>query len=114
MEMRALSYCCYQNCSTKAFPVNRMTSYIDSTAKAGPKDGRMYTIQALWQESASSVTVGELYASSLLLDEKRSGLNALVTERIKSKVMPTDKLGMVEVNNVCDGGPALLAALRAL
>jgi hypothetical protein len=88
--------------------------YFDATNKAGPKNGKMYTTQCIWQETPASVEVGELYASSLLKDEARSTLNALITQRIKSNGTDTSKIGMIEVNNVCDGGPALRAALLGI
>merc|ERR1711918_190768 len=48
----ALTYTCYSDSSTKGFPVNRMKEYINKTVMAGPPaDGRLYTIQALWQET---------------------------------------------------------------
>lgn len=53
----AVSYSCYSDSSTRDFPVNRMVKYINSTAQGGPPtDGKLYTVQCLWQESASSVT----------------------------------------------------------
>ena len=39
---------------------------------------------------------------------------ALVTARIKSGQINTSRLNLVEVNNVCDGGLALLASLREI
>jgi len=70
-------------------------------------------VQALWEESTDSVVVGELHGSTLLDDERRSGLNGLLAERVTSGVWDVSRINMVEVNNVCDGGNALLSALRA-
>lgn len=51
---------------------------------------------------------------SLLLDESRSTLNALLKSRIEAKAWDVSRIGLVEVNNVCDGGIALLQTLRAI
>jgi len=109
------TYSCYSDSSSRDFPVNRMVKYINSTAQGGPPtDGQLYTVQCLWQESASSITVGELHGSTLLDDESRSGLNLMVTDLIKKKEIDTSRLNMIEVNNVCNNGLELLAALRAI
>jgi len=111
----ALAYTCYSDSSTRGLPVNRMNGYINKTVMAGPPaDGRLYTIQALWQETVASVTVGELHGSTLLDDESRSALNQMVTNFVSNQVIETKRLNMVEINNVCDGGADLLAALRQI
>lgn len=112
----ALEYTCYSDSSTRSFPVGRMQAYIKKTVAAGPPaDGQLYTTQCIWQESAASVTVGELHGSSLLADESRSGLNALVRGMVADgSIGNTSKINFLEVNNVCDGGPQLLATLRAI
>lgn len=105
-------YTCYKDSSTKKFPLDRMYNYINKVLEAGaPWDGLLYTVQALWQETTSSVVVGELHFSSLLGDEKASGLNQLLAQRIKAGAMDVSGLGMLEVNNVCDSGLELLAAI---
>ena len=79
-------YTCYNDSSTKEFPLERMWSYLDNVTLAGPpSDGRLYTAQGIWQESATTVIIGEAEGSTLLLDETRSGLNALLTARIKGQ-----------------------------
>ena len=110
----SMYYTCYADSSTKAFPLNRMWSYIDGVVADGPPaDGSLYSVQCIWQETTNSVIVGELHGSTLLDDEKSSQLNALLASRIKSGQFNISRINLVEVNNVCDGGPALLAALRA-
>ena len=94
-----------------------MKSYIQKVVAAGaPADGQLYTVQAIWQESAASVTVGELHGSNLLEDESRSALNSMVASMIQdaSELPDVSQLNMVEVNNVCDGGAELLSVLRAI
>ena len=108
-------YTCYSDSSSKSFPLNRMWSYVDNTTASGPPiDGRMWTLQTLWEETAASVAIGELHGSTLLDDEKRSSLNALVTARIKSGDIDASRINFIEVNNVCDGGNELLDTIRAL
>ena len=108
-------YTCYADSSSKAFPLNRMWSYIGNATKGGPPtDGRMWTVQALWQETAASVAIGELHGSTLVDDEKRSTLNELVNARIKSGAIDVSRLNMLEMNNVCDYGPTIWATLQSL
>jgi len=108
-------YTCYNNSLTKAFPLERMWTYLDKVSAAGPPvDGKMYTHQAIWQESTDSVIIGELHNSSLLLDETWSRLNYLVADRIQSGALDSKHINMVEVNNICDGGLNLLSVLRGL
>ena len=40
----ALTYTCYKDSSTKDFPVDRMKSYINKTASAGPPSGTQVSI----------------------------------------------------------------------
>lgn len=109
----SLYYTCYADSDSKAFPLDRMWSYVDSVSKSGPPDdGSLYSVQILWQESASSVAIGEAHLSSLLEDESRSQLNQLTASRIRSGEIDASKLNLVEINNVCDGGSDILAALR--
>jgi hypothetical protein len=106
----ALTYGCWQSDSTRQKPVGQMLAYLDSVDKQGLSATQFVQAQALWQESDDSVAIGTLRNSSLLVDEEKSGLNAMLTSEIRKGRWPD--LRMVEVNNVCDGGPALLAALR--
>lgn len=112
---RRSAYTCYEDSATKKYPLNHMWSYIDKTTVSGPpSDGRLWTTQCLWQETADSVVIGELHGSSLLSDEKRSTLNALVTARIQSGEINATRINFVEVNNVCDGGKELQSILQSL
>ena len=112
----ALQYTCYNDSSTKSFPINRMKTYMKKTVAAGPPaDGSLYTVQCIWQESAASVAVGELHGSTLLDDESRSGLNDIVRSMVADgSIGDVSKINFLEVNNVCDGGLQLLAQLRAI
>ncbi len=67
--------------------------------------------QGHWQYSTTSVAAGLLKESSILLDESRSGINALQVQNLTRRDFKY--LNLLEVDNVCDQGPQLLAALRA-
>ena len=111
----SLIYTCYNDSSTKAYPLNRMWEYIHNVSTVGPPlDGSFYTTQTLWQESASDVTIGELHGSDLLKDESKSQLNLLLKDRITSGLWNVTRVGLVEINNVCDGGVALKRVLDGL
>ena len=69
----------------------------------------MYQAQAVWQESVTSVVIGEAHLSSLMNDEAKSTLNELVTGHVREGRWKD--LNAVEVNNVCDGGNVLNEAL---
>ena len=66
-------------------------------------------MQAIWQESATTVIDGEAHGSSLVKDELRSGLNALLVRWLKNGSFP--HVNFLEVNNVCDGGAEIRAEL---
>lgn len=103
-------YTCYG--SSRDFPTARLFDYLDRTSVGGPPAaGGLWQMQALWQETKDSVEIGVLEVSSLLLDESKSGLNAQVTRAVAAGRWKD--INLLEVNNVCDGGPELLAALRA-
>lgn len=107
------SYTCYD--SSKNVPFNHMLTYLQTvTNESPPNNGYMYTHQALWQEDKETIAIGELHLSDLLLDESRSALNAWVTNEIKIGALNHSRINMIEVNNVCDGGLALLEQLRAI
>lgn len=102
------TYTCFASSKTKSYPLNRLWKYLDNTSAVGPpKDGYLYSHQALWQENAADVTVGTLHGSSLLEDESKSKLNSLLAARITSGEWNVSKANMIEINNVCDGGIAL-------
>lgn len=107
------TYSCWDSSSSKSTPIDQMTTYMEKVSQAGPSQGSvpMYQIQALWEESVASVVIGELHLSSLIEDEAKSKLNALTASYVNADRFPN--LNYIEVNNVCDGGPELLAALSA-
>ena len=59
-----------------------MLDYLDKFAARGLSDAHFSQAQAVWQESAESVVIGTLRNSSLVMDERNSGLNALLVEQV--------------------------------
>jgi len=109
-------YRCYVGDDREAFPKQRMRSYLDATSQGfagspAAATGQLWQMQALWQESAASVVLGTLSRSSLLGDEARSAWNADLAVDVAAGRWSA--INLLEVNNVCDGGPQLLDALRA-
>ena len=101
---------CWTTDKSREQPLGKMLSYLDAVA-ARPLPPTAFTqSQALWQESSDSVVIGTLRNSSLLLDEARSGLNALLARQVRARRWR--HLNLLEVNNVCDGGPELWAAIQ--
>jgi hypothetical protein len=49
-----------------------------------------------------------------LKDESKSQLNLLLKDRITSGLWNVTRVGLVEINNVCDGGVALKKVLDGL
>jgi len=113
--VESLTYSCYTDSSNKAIPLDRMWQYLNNISKAGPpEDGRLYTAQALWQESSAAVAIGTLHGSNLLKDESKSSLNALLAQRITAGQWNVSNINMVEINNVCDGGNNLKKVLDSI
>jgi len=104
------SFDCWNSSKTASIPVNRMFSYLDGVSEGGLSEDSFTQHQAIWQESTRSVVVGTLRGSSLLMDEEKSGLNAIITESVNN--MRWTNINFLEVNNVCDGGLELFNALR--
>eukprot|EP00041_Stephanoeca_diplocostata_P033021 m.1078380 g.1078380 ORF g.1078380 m.1078380 type:complete len:320 (-) comp24253_c0_seq1:131-1090(-) len=99
-------YTCYNDSKTKAFPLNRMLTYLEKIGQTPPATtGYLSSTQALWQESDESVVIGELHLSSLLLDESRSNLNEIVTGNVANNTYRY--INFLEMNDVCHGGQQL-------
>jgi hypothetical protein len=95
-----------------------MFAYLDAVSAGFPNStaatsgsGQLWQMQALWQESPASVVLGAAARSTLLDDELRSGLNSKLAEAVAAGRW--SHVNLLEVNNVCDGGPALFDALRS-
>lgn len=103
-------YGCWTSDATHDKPIGTMLSYLDGVASKALHPKAFTQSQALWQESTESVVIGTLRNSSLLTDERRSALNALLATSVRAHRWA--HMGLLEVNNVCDGGPDLWAALK--
>lgn len=102
-------YHCWPGDTGVDWAVNRLLDSLIKVA-AQPPNGNLQELQALWQESTASVTIGIAHLSSLLIDEQKSGLNAMMAQKIKDGAF--EHISLFEVNNVCDQGPQMLEALR--
>eukprot|EP00040_Diaphanoeca_grandis_P043906 m.10688 g.10688 ORF g.10688 m.10688 type:complete len:339 (+) comp8438_c0_seq1:171-1187(+) len=105
-------FACWKTDKTKDIPVNHIYKYLDSVAAQGLSDVSFNQAQAIWQETTDSVVIGTLRESSLLKDETNSGLNAMLVENIKAKRWQNN-ISFIEINNVCDSGKELYAAIQA-
>lgn len=105
-------YRCYDDDTTNAFPLGRIFDYLDgvSTSYGTQLQGKMWQMQAIWQETDESVVLGTLVRSSLLEDEERSSLNAKLVASVDAGRW--NQISLLEVNNVCDNGPELFTSLR--
>jgi len=105
------TFSCYDE-STRDIPMTALKYYLnDATSKLPTDDGRLWMAQGHWQSTAESVVLGTLHNSSILLDESRAKVNVWLAQLARSRdEMPV--LNVLEVDNVCDGGLELLAALQ--
>lgn len=91
------------------YPFAQFWNYIDTTVASHGDNPWM--IQAHWQTSLESAALGELFKSSLINDEKKSGINSRFTEAIQGGRVKGSVLNFVEVDYVCDGGLELFQVL---
>ena len=108
-----LEYTCYNDSSTKSFPFNRMLNYINMTLSSGSTKNTMFAVQVLWQETPASIIVSGLHKSNIILDETRSELNHIIATKIMNGEINISRINLLEINNVCDGGQALMQAIFA-
>lgn len=110
-------YSCYNTSSIvdKTYAYDRLISWdqsVTNIAPPPPPNAFLYSIMGCWSQNIESTVFGFLSASSLILDEERSGLNYYLADSVKNgtfKYIPN----MIGVNNVCNGGGALKDALRS-
>lgn len=104
-------YDCWTGGSGRDFAINRLFQVLRAQAAVPPSLGdRPSQLQALWQETTSSVVIGTMRFSSLLTDEAKSGLNQAVIADLQAGHLPY--VNLLEINNACDGGPDMLKTLR--
>jgi hypothetical protein len=70
-------------------------------------------VQAHWQYDAAAIVAGTIRGSSIIQDQRRSRLNARLVEALRTGVLQNASLNLLEVDDVCDHGPQLAAALTA-
>ena len=108
------SFCCYDSwpADSSAQAWDPFKSYMTTTTASDPTTSspNLWMAQAHWQSDAWSVSAGTLHNSSLLLDESRSGMNAWVEQSVLAGDFKY--LNILELDNVCDNGQNILAALR--
>eukprot|EP00730_Choanoeca_flexa_P000816 TRINITY_DN10348_c0_g1_i3.p1 TRINITY_DN10348_c0_g1~~TRINITY_DN10348_c0_g1_i3.p1 ORF type:complete len:299 (+),score=64.43 TRINITY_DN10348_c0_g1_i3:46-942(+) len=73
-------------------------------------DPRLWMIQGHWQYSVDSVALGELFDGSILTDNSKSGINAYVLTNVTNRDFA--KVNIIELDNVCLHGPAIMEALN--
>uniref|UniRef100_A0A0G4HZH1 Phosphatidylinositol-specific phospholipase C X domain-containing protein n=1 Tax=Chromera velia CCMP2878 TaxID=1169474 RepID=A0A0G4HZH1_9ALVE len=87
-----------------------------------PVGGGLWMLQGHWQYSAESIIIGTLHDSSVLEDQRRSSVNAWVSERVEEwdEMIRRESggarggLNWVELDDVCrDGGKVREALHRA-
>lgn len=108
-------YTCYDAWpqDTSNVPWDHMKSYAWNTTNAAYVESFGYSpwmVQTHWQSTAGSITSGTLHKSSILQDEEKSKMNAWVLDAISTGQF--DKINIVEVDNVCDGGNEIYEALQ--
>lgn len=108
-------YACYTDGSGKnaSVPFERLKAWFLQGASAPPPSapgqrGLLVSLQGAWAQNVQSTILSFLHDSSLLLDESRSGFNAGLIEWVGE----AKYINQVGINSVCDGGNALLAAMR--
>eukprot|EP01039_Chlorochromonas_danica_P003989 gene3989-4364_t len=109
-------FVCYDSWpkNTKEKPFQAMQNYLHDTTASDPtsQSVNLWMTQGHWQSSVLSVGLGALHRSTLLLDEERSQINAFLAQAIRNGSYPY--MNILEVDNVCDGGNDLLAALQSV
>ena len=107
----SLDYTCYGHNKDKAW--SKLEAYMAKAAVANPAtNAHLRMQQAHWQSSSESVPLGLAHGSSVLQDEQKAGVNGWLAGQIKAKVLSTGSLNLLELDNVCDQGPAVFAALQ--
>lgn len=108
-------FVCYDSWpeGTSNIPWSDLKSYLTKTTSTDPtaSSPNLWMAQAHWQSSALSVTLGTLHNSTILLDESRAGVNLWVEQAIRSGAFKY--MNLLELDNVCDNGANVMAALRS-
>jgi hypothetical protein len=84
----------------------------DTSGPSSTSNDNLWMLQAHWQSTSTSISLGDLHLSSVLKDESKAGVNAWLANTIRNRELPYEKLNLIKLDNVCDGGNDVLAALR--
>jgi len=104
---------CYGSAAEQKKFFDLFWAYFDKTTNnAAAPTNKMYITQAHWQYSATSIAVGTKELSCLIKDNQQSKINEKVAAQISKGSFKN--LFILEVDNVCDHGPELAAALHSL
>jgi hypothetical protein len=111
-------FVCYDDPSwgptnTSSVPFSHLSTHLQAiTAKDPTTDYKnmLWMAQAHWQSSAETITLGTLHRSSLVLDESRSEINLWVQKQVEAGAF--SHLNFLELDQVCDNGPAIYTALK--
>jgi len=107
----SLEYTCYGRNKEAAW--SKFENYMKNATQPSTSTSlRMQ--QAHWQSSTESVPLGLAHGSSVLKDEKSSGVNKWLAEQINAGAFARGSLNLVELDNVCDYGSDVFAALNKL
>jgi len=96
----------------KAYAYDPLWRQVETTSASVPADnGELWMIQAHWQTDKQSIELGVLHKSSVVKDTALSQVNQLTAHRL-SNTTYFKYMNLLEVDDVCNGGLQLLAALR--
>jgi hypothetical protein len=103
-------YTCYASDADAHYPMDQLFSYMNTTTSTR-NPFSLWMAQGHWQQSAQSIADGQSHFSTLLDDEHKAGVNARVAASISGGDFKT--LNFVELDAVCDAGPAVYSAITA-
>lgn len=99
-------YTCYDSWpkGTSSIPFDNLSTYLLTTTKSNPtvSSPDTWMAQAHWQSTAGSVTLGTLHNSSIVQDERRSGINTWINKQVLNQAFIY--LNYLELDEVCDQG----------
>jgi hypothetical protein len=108
----SLEYTCYGRNKEDAW--NKFENYLKNATQPHTTSTKLRMQQAHWQSSTESVPLGLAHGSSVLKDEQSSGVNKWLAEKINAGEFARGSLNLVELDNVCDYGLDVFAALNKL